>query len=208
MAQMVIVSYFALTTLSTVGYGDYYPISTNELIIAIFFMLGGIGFFSYIMNSFQEIIKNYDQRMGNDNEGSDLNNWIMRLTRFTDKNKPLQTQLINQIDRHFSFFWSSDRLRHIQKDNEFLNQCPLVIQKHIIINYLFDDVISRYKYFFNTEENKDSLFLYDVCFGLKPIKFKFDDKEDDVLILDEENEVSDFYFIQTGRVGIGYYLMT
>ena len=89
MAQMVIVSYFALTTLSTVGYGDYYPISTNELIIAIFFMLGGIGFFSYIMNSFQEIIKNYDQRMGNDNEGSDLNNWIMRLTRFTEKNKPL-----------------------------------------------------------------------------------------------------------------------
>ena len=57
---MVIVSYFALTTLSTVGYGDYYPISTNEQIIAIFFMLGGIGFFSYIMNSFQEIIKNYD----------------------------------------------------------------------------------------------------------------------------------------------------
>ena len=110
---MVIVSYFALTTLSTVGYGDYYPISTNELIIAIFFMLGGIGFFSYIMNSFQEIIKNYDQRMGNDNEGSDLNNWIMRLTRFTEKNKPLGTQLINQIDRHFSFFWGSDRLRHI-----------------------------------------------------------------------------------------------
>jgi hypothetical protein len=49
---MVIVSYFALTTLSTVGYGDYYPISTNEMIIAIFFMLGGIAFFSYIMNSF------------------------------------------------------------------------------------------------------------------------------------------------------------
>jgi hypothetical protein len=118
---MVIVSYFALTTLSTVGYGDYYPISTNEQIIAIFFMLGGIGFFSYIMNSFQEIIKNYDQRMGNDNEGSDLNNWIMRLTRFTDKNKPLGTPLINQIDRHFSFYWGSDRLRHIQRDNEFLN---------------------------------------------------------------------------------------
>lgn len=47
-----------------------------------------------------------------------------------------------------------------------------------------------------------------MCFGLKPIKFKFDDREEDVLILDEENEVSDFYFIQTGKVGIGYYLMT
>ena len=73
---------------------------------------------------------------------------------------------------------------------------------------MFDDVISRYKYFFNTEENKNSMFLYDICFGLRPVKFKFDDKEDDVLIVDEENEVSDLYFIQSGTVGIGYYLMT
>jgi hypothetical protein len=59
--------------------------------------------------------------MGSENEGSDLNNWIMRLTRFTDRNKPLQTPLINQIDRHFSFFWANDRLNSISKDNEYLN---------------------------------------------------------------------------------------
>ena len=132
----------------------------------------------------------------------------MRLTRFTDRNKPLGTPLINQIDRHFSFFWANDRLSSIQKDDEYLNQCPELIQKHIIIHYLFDDIISRYRYFFNTVENQDSFFLFDVCFGLKPVKFKFDEKDDDSLILDEENEVSDMYFIQSGTVGIGYYLMT
>mmetsp|Transcript_11624 Transcript_11624/g.17620 ORF Transcript_11624/g.17620 Transcript_11624/m.17620 type:complete len:119 (-) Transcript_11624:579-935(-) len=58
--QVIIVCYFALTTLSTVGYGDYYPISVNEMIIGILFMLVGIVFFSQIMGSFIEIIQNYD----------------------------------------------------------------------------------------------------------------------------------------------------
>lgn len=135
--------------------------------------------------------------MGNDNEGSDLNNWIMRLTRFTDRNKPLATPLVNQIDRQFTFYWANDRLSTISREDEYLNQCPEVVSKHIIIHYLFDDIISRYKYFFNTHENLDSLFLFDVCFGLKPVKFKLDESNNvnDSLILDEENEVSDMYFI-------------
>jgi len=54
--QAIIVCYFALTTLSTVGYGDYYPISINEMLIGILFMLVGIVFFSQIMGSFIEII--------------------------------------------------------------------------------------------------------------------------------------------------------
>lgn len=44
--------YFALTTLSTVGYGDYVPISSLEMISTVIVMLGGVAFFSYIMNNF------------------------------------------------------------------------------------------------------------------------------------------------------------
>ena len=40
------------------------------------------------------------------------------------------------------------------------------------------------------------------------MQFNSDAKDDDPLILDEENEVTDMYFIQSGTVGIGYYLMT
>ena len=79
--------YFALTTLSTVGYGDLYPISQREMMLGMFFMFFGIVFFSQIMGSFIEIIQEYDQRMGQDDKGSELNNWMTLLTRFT--NKPL-----------------------------------------------------------------------------------------------------------------------
>ena len=46
LTQAIIVCYFALTTLSTVGYGDLYPLSSREMILGIIFMLIGIVFFS------------------------------------------------------------------------------------------------------------------------------------------------------------------
>lgn len=119
---VIIVCYFALTTLSTVGYGDYFPISINEILIGIAYMLIGIVCFSQIMGSFIEIIQNYDQRMGNESNGSDLNNWTLLLTRFATK--PLPPTLINQIDSHFSFFWDQNRLNSMEIDDEYLSQCP------------------------------------------------------------------------------------
>lgn len=56
--------YFALTILSTVGYGDYYPISNLEMLTALVVMLGGVAFFSYIMGNLMEIFTNYESKMG------------------------------------------------------------------------------------------------------------------------------------------------
>ena len=102
--------------------------------------------------------------MGQDDKGSELNNWMTLLTRFT--NKPLSKQLINQIDKHFSFYWANDRLKNIKKDNEYLNSCPQAVRRHLILNYLFDDIIYKFRAFFFTMDNMQSQFLYDICFGI------------------------------------------
>lgn len=160
--------------------------------------------FAQIIGSFIEIIQSYDQSMGNEEMGSSLNSWMTLLSRFTDK--PLSKALVNSIDQHYTYFWANDRLNSMKKDDEFLNQCPRVVKRHVLLNYLYDDVIFKHRLFFLTTQNKDSKFLYDVCFGFKPAKFENLDHEQ--LILDEENEVTDLYFIQEGKVGIGYYMMT
>ena len=82
--KLIISCYFALTTLSTVGYGDYYPVSNQERILAVLIMLGGVAFFSYIMGNFIEIISNYEKKMGVVDKSGDLHNWLLLLTRFTN----------------------------------------------------------------------------------------------------------------------------
>jgi len=62
--RLIICCYYALTTLSTVGYGDYTPITNLEKIVGILIMILGIAFFSYIMGNFNDVLINYDKKMG------------------------------------------------------------------------------------------------------------------------------------------------
>lgn len=47
--RLIICCYFVMTTLSTVGYGDYTPLTILEKFVTIFIMVIGIALFSYIM---------------------------------------------------------------------------------------------------------------------------------------------------------------
>ena len=86
--RLVMCCYFALTTLSTVGYGDLVPQTNFEKIAGIIIMILGIAFFSYIMGNFNDVLINYDKKMGLQDKGSDLQVWMTSLSKFTN-NKPL-----------------------------------------------------------------------------------------------------------------------
>lgn len=117
--RIVLMLYFALTTLSTVGYGDYHPISDLEMIITSLIMLGGVAFFSYIMGNFIEIISNYDAKMGTLDKSDELNAWITSLERFTNKTKTnLSVSLVNQIISNKNYLWDNDRLAYYDKDDK------------------------------------------------------------------------------------------
>jgi len=193
--KLVISCYFALTTLSTVGYGDYHPISNVERIIAIFIMLVGVAFFSYNMGSFIEFIQNYQKKMGVIDKSEDLQKWIMLLLRFNNK-KPLPKSLIGSVEKHFAYYWANDRLASLSQNDDYLKALPRVIKRQIMTNYLFQDIFTSFKYFFNTFENKESRFLYDVSFGFMPRQFE--DTEEDKIIYDEGDEVPEMYFIMSG----------
>ena len=52
----IFMTYWAFTTLSTVGFGDIHPISNEERVFCSFIFLFGVLIFSYIMNVFMEIV--------------------------------------------------------------------------------------------------------------------------------------------------------
>ena len=137
--KLIVSWYYALTTLSTVGYGDYYPISNLERWLAWVIMLLGVAFFSYIMGNFIEIVTNYNKKMGIIDRGTELHNWMTMLTRFTN-NKPLPKNLFNKIDAHFNYFWANDRLASTSPDDPYMNTLPRSIKRTIMTNYLFQDI--------------------------------------------------------------------
>jgi voltage-gated potassium channel len=70
--------------LSTVGYGDYYPVSILEKIVGSLIMFCGVTFFSLLMEEFKGIILSWKGDYIDDNERN-LNKWMLLLRRFNNK---------------------------------------------------------------------------------------------------------------------------
>ena len=54
--RMLIVVYYAFTSLTTIGFGDYHPQSDYERIFIAILLLFGVAIFSFIMGNFIEIL--------------------------------------------------------------------------------------------------------------------------------------------------------
>lgn len=193
--RLVLCCYFALTTLSTVGYGDLTPKSNIERIFGIIIMILGIALFSYIMGNFNDVLTNYDKQMGIVDKSADLQVWITSLTKFTN-NQALPRELVQKIDEHFKFVWKNDRLSSLTPDDQYLKQMPKPL-KHRLIKYLFDDIFSLFRGFLLTNEFRDSPFYYDLAFEILPRKY--DAKE---MILKQGEPVHEIYLIKEGSVFI------
>lgn len=55
--RLTTIMYYALTTLSTVGYGDFSPVSIAEKIVGAVIQIFGVTFFSVLMNSFIDVVQ-------------------------------------------------------------------------------------------------------------------------------------------------------
>ena len=102
---MVVSLYYALTMLSTVGYGDLYPISNLEKIVGVFCMWIGVAVFSVIMEQFQECQEDFEKQMGDPDRKEFFDAWLLLLQRFVPKGAPsIPSSLINHMEADFNFF--------------------------------------------------------------------------------------------------------
>lgn len=76
MQRVVMLTYFAFTTLSTVGFGDYHPRSDLERFFCAFILLFGVACFSLIMGTFQEILIEFQDFNKDINEGDMLRSFF------------------------------------------------------------------------------------------------------------------------------------
>jgi voltage-gated potassium channel len=62
--------YFAITTLTTVGFGDLRPYSTLERIFNALLLFGGVMIFSYIIGNFLNVLDALEE-VNSENEHAD-----------------------------------------------------------------------------------------------------------------------------------------
>ena len=201
--RLIISSYYSLTTLATVGYGDYLALTDSEVVLDVVYILAGAAFFAYIMGSFIEIIANYQRKMGRVDRITPLRNWMTLMMRFTG-DKPLSKSLNKQIESHFQYFWQNDRLQSIYQHYDRLTDLPKTMRRRLLTSYIFEDVFHKFMHFFKSRERKESKFLYDIAFGFLPRHFNPQADPDDKILYEEEAEVPEMYFALEGKIGVGF----
>lgn len=78
--RLVTIMYYALTTLATVGYGDYSPCSIAEKIVGSVIQIFGVTFFSILMNNFIDVVLSMKNSNFNDDEDK-LQSWFILIKK-------------------------------------------------------------------------------------------------------------------------------
>ena len=100
----LVMMYWAFTTLSTVGLGDYYPMSNYERALSSFGFLMGVAVFSYIMGNFAEIIQFILDINNELEEGEQLTVFLSLLKSFNN-DEDIKLELKEQIESYFDYRW-------------------------------------------------------------------------------------------------------
>ena len=119
--------YYSLTTLSTVGYGDFSPVSIMEKIFGSIIQIFGVTFFSILMNKFQDIVVALKAKNDGLNEQK-LQQWFYLIRRI--KNQPngsgqdIDPTLKREIESHFRYYWEMDRREVLLEKKEYFDAIP------------------------------------------------------------------------------------
>jgi len=102
--KMVLLIYYASTSLSTVGFGDYYPVSNPERLFTVFILLFGVMIFSYIMGEFIEILNSYKYLEAPLDDGEELQKFFGVL-KYLNNDVPIDLELKIKIEVYFDYKW-------------------------------------------------------------------------------------------------------
>jgi len=124
--------YFSFTTLTTVGYGDFHPVSNTEILVWSIVLLFGVTVFSFIMGNFIEMLMNFKIVTAENEDHANLSKWFGLLARF-NKGRPLPREMSTKIEAYFDYFWADDRNYAIKSedDKRFMAELPKNIKVNV-----------------------------------------------------------------------------
>ena len=99
--------YFTFTSLSTVGFGDYYPHSDVERLVCALILLSGVIIFTFICGVFNSILDAFINLNAGLDEGDKLTRFFNIIRYFNDE-VPVDLELKKRVEGYFDYKWEND----------------------------------------------------------------------------------------------------
>lgn len=174
--------YWAVVTLTTVGYGDIVPATNAETAFSMLVMVFGVGVYGYVIGNIANILVNRDPAKMAFQEN------IEQLKAFV-KYRDLPTNLQHRIRDYYAYLWKK-RLGYDESD--FLKNLPAGL-RHEVELYLKRKIVDKIPLFKETGEN----FLNAIALNLKPAIYTPGE-----MIIKEGEEGHEMYLVVKGNVKV------
>ena len=193
-SYLLICFYYILTTLTTTGFGDIVPYTTNERFIATLMMLLGVLYFSFLMSVLYKEIK----IIGEDNQTLEAQKLILDLKKFNvDKlNEGISKKVNKKILNDIIFANKHSRYEKVSKKENF-DILPKKI-KYKLSEFLWKDIYNQFYIYF--ELNIKTNFTKLLFKFAENFQFKlYQPKE---ILYSINNIVEEINIIQSGYIDI------
>ncbi len=174
--------YWAVVTLTTVGYGDIVPNTNIETAYSMIVMIFGVGVYGYVIGNVANILSTRDpSKMAFQNNMDSLKAFV--------KYRELPVNLQHRIRDYYAYLWKK-RLGY--DESGFLENLPSGL-KHEVELHLKRKIIDKIPLFKETGEN----FLNDIALHLKPVIFTPGD-----FIIREGEDGQEMFLVIKGEIKI------
>ena len=147
--RVIASTYFAFTSLSTVGFGDFHPTNSFERMVCAMIIYFGNAIFGVIIGMFNDMIndiKSFDIDM---DDSDNLTNFFSLMVKF-NRGHEINQQLKGEIEQFFKYKWIHDKTCALIDENDIklIDQIPDEVVQMIYTNFLFSQFLEHFRYFF------------------------------------------------------------
>ncbi|KAL3654755.1 RAC-alpha serine/threonine-protein kinase [Castilleja foliolosa] len=181
--RYVVSIYWSITTLTTLGYGDFHAQNTREMLFTVFYMLFNLGLTSYLIGNMTNLV------VQGTSKTRQFRDKIRAASNFGQRNQ-LPWSVQDQMISHLALKFRTDS-EGLQQQ-ETLDSLPKAIRT-TISNYLFLDLVKDVYLFRGVSD--------DLHFQLvSEMRAEYYPPKEDVILRNEAP--TDFYIIATGAVDL------
>lgn len=182
--QYIASIYWAFTTITTVGYGDISPGTELEQLVAILWMMAGVGFYSFTIGSLSSFLTAIDTKE------SILSSKLAAIHEFA-KETGISQECKQKIRNCIRY--NIEKTGTIMKDKHSLfKELPKKLRYEVSLS-MYSGIAKNLRFF----ENKDQAFVIAFMPLLKPLKY---DSEE--YLWKEGAYADEVFFITNGRVNL------